>query len=107
MIATTGRSSPPPDGIGPMCEASANRPLPRATTAPRARTAMIMPAPGRYYPAASMKILHVIGSLDPAAGGPPAIAARLAAAQAGLGHDVTLLSYASSAPPAAMTAAYD
>lgn len=42
-----------------------------------------------------MRVLHVIVSLDPAAGGPPAVAIRLAAALAGLGHDVTLASYAS------------
>ena len=41
-----------------------------------------------------MKILHVIGSLDPADGGPPRIAACLAAAHAQLGHDVTLISHA-------------
>ena len=41
-----------------------------------------------------MKVLHAVTSLDPAAGGPPLIAASLAAAQAGHGHDVSLL-YAS------------
>jgi len=41
-----------------------------------------------------MKIAHVISSLDPAAGGPPMVATRLAAAQAGLGHHVTLIAYA-------------
>jgi glycosyltransferase involved in cell wall biosynthesis len=40
-----------------------------------------------------MKILHVIQSLDPAGGGPPMVAARLAAAQAALGCDVRILSY--------------
>lgn len=40
-----------------------------------------------------MRILHVIPSLDPAAGGPPMIAARLAAAQAGLGHHVAMICY--------------
>jgi glycosyltransferase involved in cell wall biosynthesis len=40
-----------------------------------------------------MKILHVIFSLDPADGGPPVVAARLAAAQASLGHEVHLISY--------------
>ena len=35
-----------------------------------------------------MRILHVIASLDPARGGPPMIAARLAAGQTSLGHDV-------------------
>ncbi len=40
-----------------------------------------------------MKILHVLPTLDPAAGGPPRIAAQLAGATARLGHAVTLLSY--------------
>jgi glycosyltransferase involved in cell wall biosynthesis len=40
-----------------------------------------------------MRILHVISTLDPAAGGPPMVATRLAASQAGLGHDVHLLRY--------------
>lgn len=40
-----------------------------------------------------MRILHVISSLDPAEGGPPRIAVRLAAAQAALGHDVHMLLY--------------
>src|SRR4051812_8588162 len=40
-----------------------------------------------------MRILHVIESLEPAKGGPPAVAARLAAAQQRLGHDVSLLCY--------------
>ena len=35
-----------------------------------------------------MRILHVVATLDPALGGPPMIAARLAAGQARLGHDV-------------------
>jgi glycosyltransferase involved in cell wall biosynthesis len=39
-----------------------------------------------------MRILHVINSIDPAAGGPPLVAIRLASAQAALGHDVTVLS---------------
>ncbi|HEY1378387.1 MAG TPA: glycosyltransferase [Gemmataceae bacterium] len=38
-----------------------------------------------------MNVLHVIETLDPAAGGPPVVAARLAAAQAKLGHAVTIL----------------
>ncbi|MBX7102696.1 MAG: glycosyltransferase [Gemmataceae bacterium] len=37
-----------------------------------------------------MRIVHVIASLDPAQGGPPVVARNLAAAQAGLGHDVRL-----------------
>ena len=40
-----------------------------------------------------MKILHVVPTFDLAAGGPPRIALRLAAATAELGHDVTLMSY--------------
>lgn len=40
-----------------------------------------------------MRILHLIVSLDPRGGGPPAVAARLAAAQAHLGHDVGILCY--------------
>jgi glycosyltransferase involved in cell wall biosynthesis len=40
-----------------------------------------------------MKIIHVIGSFDPAKGGPQAVVVRLAAAQAGLGHQVTIVSY--------------
>ncbi len=38
-----------------------------------------------------MHILHVIGSLDPARGGPAAAALRLAAAQAELGHEVGIV----------------
>lgn len=37
-----------------------------------------------------MKILHVTHSMDPARGGPPAVVARLAAAQAAAGHEVTI-----------------
>ncbi|MHC5233421.1 glycosyltransferase [Brucella sp. LJL56] len=40
-----------------------------------------------------MNIIHVIGSYDPAKGGPQAVVVRLAAAQASLGHDVTIVSY--------------
>ena len=40
-----------------------------------------------------MKIVHVIGSYDPAKGGPQAVVVRLAAAQASLGHEVTIVSY--------------
>jgi glycosyltransferase involved in cell wall biosynthesis len=40
-----------------------------------------------------MKILHVITTLDPAAGGPPAVVTRLAAAQAALGHEIHVASY--------------
>lgn len=42
-----------------------------------------------------MRILHVIQTLDPKTGGPPAVATRLAAAQASLGHEVSIVSYAS------------
>ncbi len=38
-----------------------------------------------------MRIVHVVAVLDPAKGGPPMIAAKLAAAQAGLGHDVHMV----------------
>lgn len=38
-----------------------------------------------------MRILHVSESLDPAHGGTPAVPKALAAAQAGLGHEVTIL----------------
>lgn len=41
-----------------------------------------------------MRILHVAATLDPAYGGPPSAFNRLAAAQAALGHQVTLLSVA-------------
>lgn len=39
------------------------------------------------------RVLHIIADLDPAGGGPPVVAARLAAAQAQLGCAVSLLSY--------------
>jgi glycosyltransferase involved in cell wall biosynthesis len=38
-----------------------------------------------------MRIAHVLRTLDPAAGGPPMVATRLATAQSRLGHDVTLI----------------
>ncbi|MEX2217388.1 MAG: glycosyltransferase [Phycisphaerales bacterium] len=40
-----------------------------------------------------MRILHVICTLDPRHGGPPAVAARLAAAQAALGHKVSIATF--------------
>jgi len=40
-----------------------------------------------------MRIIHVIASIDPAGGGPPQVAMRLAAAQAQLGHDVHVVTY--------------
>jgi glycosyltransferase involved in cell wall biosynthesis len=42
-----------------------------------------------------LNILHVIPTLDPVAGGPPLIAARLASAQAMLGHQVQVMTYRS------------
>jgi len=39
-----------------------------------------------------MRIIHIIATLDPAAGGPPAVALPLASAQAALGCDVHVLS---------------
>jgi glycosyltransferase involved in cell wall biosynthesis len=43
-----------------------------------------------------LRILHLIPSLDPGTGGPARIALRLAAGAASLGHDVTILAYASA-----------
>lgn len=40
-----------------------------------------------------MKVLHVIPSLDPATGGPAAVAVSLSAAEAALGCDVRMVSY--------------
>lgn len=40
-----------------------------------------------------LRVVHAIGDLDPAGGGPPVVAARLAAAQSQLGCEVTILSY--------------
>jgi glycosyltransferase involved in cell wall biosynthesis len=44
---------------------------------------------------AAMRILHIVVGLDPALGGLPAVAARLAASQAQAGHHVTLVTHAS------------
>jgi len=44
-----------------------------------------------------LKIVHVVLTLDPAGGGPPQVAVRLAAAQAALGHDVHIVFYATAA----------
>jgi len=41
-----------------------------------------------------MRIVHLINTLDPAAGGPPRVSAAIASAQAADGHDVTLASIA-------------
>lgn len=46
-----------------------------------------------------MRITHLIASLDPAAGGPPVVAERLAKAQASLGHAVTLAAEVLPADP--------
>lgn len=40
-----------------------------------------------------MRITHIISTLDPAHGGPPVICASIAAAQAKLGHDVTIATH--------------
>lgn len=45
-----------------------------------------------------MRILHIIASLDPSGGGPPAVAVRLASAQASLGNDVGVASYRNYGP---------
>jgi glycosyltransferase involved in cell wall biosynthesis len=47
-----------------------------------------------------MRVLHVISGLNPRSGGPPVAVASLAAAQAGVGMTVGVLTYA-DAPPAA------
>src|SRR5437016_148846 len=43
-----------------------------------------------------MRIIHVVLSLDPAAGGPPTVVSRLASAQAALGHEVAIISHQSA-----------
>ena len=45
-----------------------------------------------------LRILHVIQGMHPSLGGPPRVAARLAAGQAALGHDVALLTYRIAEP---------
>ncbi len=52
-----------------------------------------------------MKILHVVQSLDPAQGGPPAVAIRLAAAQSACGCQVVIASYDNSASAGEIDAA--
>ncbi len=52
------------------------------------RAKAVRPAAGH-----GMRILHVVRSLDPAAGGVPVIALKLAAAQAALGHKTGMLTY--------------
>lgn len=46
---------------------------------------------------AAVRIIHVVTALDPAGGGPPQVAIRLAAAQAARGHEVHVVCYASTA----------
>ncbi|MGO9111979.1 MAG: glycosyltransferase [Thermoguttaceae bacterium] len=46
----------------------------------------------------TVRVLHIIRTLDPAAGGPPYVAMCLAAAQAQLGHEVHLAYYGDSRP---------
>lgn len=52
-----------------------------------------MNSPRGHRTQANMRILHVITTLDPAAGGPPMVATRLAAALARQGHEVSLFAY--------------
>jgi glycosyltransferase involved in cell wall biosynthesis len=52
-----------------------------------------------------MRILHVIANLNPAHGGPPMICARLAAAQASLEHQVSIVYYDVAGAEAATAAA--
>jgi glycosyltransferase involved in cell wall biosynthesis len=51
-----------------------------------------------------VKVIHAVATLDPAGGGPPQVAVRLAAAQAALGHDVHLVFNASAASQARVQA---
>jgi glycosyltransferase involved in cell wall biosynthesis len=54
-----------------------------------------------------MRITHIIDSINPSRGGPPAVAARLAAAQASLGHEVSLVSYGAPNQQSALSAFYE
>jgi glycosyltransferase involved in cell wall biosynthesis len=54
-----------------------------------------------------LNILHVIDNLDPATGGPAAVAMRLAAGQAHLGHCLQVLSYATPLQSAAIAASFE
>lgn len=49
-------------------------------------------------PEETMRVLHVINSMHPRNGGPPVIAARIAAAQAAAGAEVTLVAYEDVTP---------
>ena len=51
-----------------------------------------------------MRIVHVVGTLDPAAGGPPQVCLRLGAAQAALGHDVHVVYFSTTAAHARIEA---
>lgn len=51
-----------------------------------------------------MRILHVLPTVDASAGGPPQVASRLAAAQAGLGHQTTLIAPTPREPSTAISA---
>ncbi|HBS29822.1 MAG TPA: hypothetical protein DEB06_10330 [Phycisphaerales bacterium] len=53
-----------------------------------------------------MKVVHVIRSMDPAAGGPPVVAARLGAAQALMGHEVVIVAYDEPGATDRMTKSY-
>jgi len=44
-----------------------------------------------------MRVVHVVSTLDPAAGGPSQVALRLAAAQSALGHEIHILFYSTPA----------
>lgn len=50
-----------------------------------------------------MRILHAIHSVDASQGGPPLVASRLAASQAGIGHQTALLSYTPTEPASAIS----
>jgi glycosyltransferase involved in cell wall biosynthesis len=54
-----------------------------------------------------MRLVHVVDRLDPSDGGPPAVAARLAAAQALDGHDVTIAAHTPECTIEELTSAYD
>jgi glycosyltransferase involved in cell wall biosynthesis len=54
-----------------------------------------------------MHLIHVVDRLDPSDGGPPAVVARLAAAQALEGHDVTIAAHTPACTAAELSSAYD
>jgi len=53
-----------------------------------------------------MRLVHLVDRLDPSDGGPPAVAARLAAAQALAGHQVTIAAHRPRCGPEELAAAY-